>query len=458
MTDNNLHKLIAQGENEKLEFKSSFNTEVIETLTAFANTKGGKVLIGINDAGKVVSSFSFNKETIPGWVNEIKNKTYPSLIPDVEIIEYESIKIVEFLIADFPIKPVSCKGKYFKRVENSNHQLNLTEISNLHLKTFNSSWDYYPDENHTIESISEEKIEKFLDLRNKNHIVSVDESLFTFLNKLELLRENKITNACFLLFTQKDTILSTIELGRFQDDITIKDAITIRQDLINEVDTVLEFILKHIRKEYVITGKVKRDEIWEYPLEALREIVLNMIVHRDYMHHGDSVIKIFDDRIEFYNPGQLPEGITVDDLLKGSYVSDCRNKLIAFAFKEIGWIEKYGSGIRRILKAFLDHGCRKPVFENFQQGFRVIVYSRQKVGERVGEKVGERVGENLTENQDKIIKLILMKNRISARELSVELGISQRKIEENISKLKEKGILQRIGPAKGGYWKINTNE
>ncbi len=101
-----------------------------------------------------------------------------------------------------------------------------------------------------------------------------------------------------------------------------------------------------------------------------------MIVHRDYMHHGDSVVKIFDDRIEFYNPGQLPEGITIDNLLNGRYVSDCRNKLIAFAFKEIGWIEKYGSGISRILKAFSEQGCKKPVFENLQHGFRVTTYSR----------------------------------------------------------------------------------
>jgi len=150
------------------------------------------------------------------------------------------------------------------------------------------------------------------------------------------------------LFVKEENINATIELGRFQDDTTIKDAISVRSDLIGQADKVLGFILKHIKKEYAITGKLKRDEIWEYPLDALREIVLNMIVHRDYMHHGDSSVKIFDDRIEFYNPGQLTEGITIVDLLKGAYVSDCRNKLIAFAFKEIGWIEKYGSGMIKI--------------------------------------------------------------------------------------------------------------
>ncbi len=277
-TPYDIEKLIISGESEVLEFKSSFNNETIETLVAFANTQGGKILIGINDQG-LASNFVVSKETIPIWVNEIKNKTYPSLMPDVDIIEYKSAKIIQLSMDSFPIKPVSFKGKYFKRVNNSNHQLNLVEISNLHLKTFNSSWDYYLDTNHGIESISESKVEEFLNLHNKNHTNKFEQSSFTLLHKFELLRGNKLTNACYFLYAKNENIHAAIELGRFQDDVTIKDAVTIRHDLIGQADKVLEFILKHIRKEYTITGKLKRDEIWEYPLDALREIVLNMIVH-----------------------------------------------------------------------------------------------------------------------------------------------------------------------------------
>jgi len=186
----NIENLISSRENETLEFKSSFNNETIKTLVAFANTSGGKVLVGINDQGIPVSNFIVSKETIPIWVNEIKNKTYPSLIPDVDIIEYKSAKIIVFSIDSFPIKPVAGKGKYFKCVNNSNHQLNLIEISNIHLKTFNSSWDYYLDTNHSIESISENKIENFLELRNKNYTNEFGENSFTLLRKFELLRDN----------------------------------------------------------------------------------------------------------------------------------------------------------------------------------------------------------------------------------------------------------------------------
>ena len=417
-------------ENLHTEFKSSFNDAVIETLVAFANTKGGKAVLGLDDNGKPLKNFKVGAESVHRWINEIKNKTQPAVIPDTELVIVGGKEIVELSIKEFPVKPVSFKGRYYKKVKNSNHQLSLNEISNLHLKTFNSSWDYNLDTNHNLTAIDEEKVSLFIALWNKYHLVKIEETPFSFLQKLELLRESKITNACFLLFTKNDTVISTIEMGRFQDEITIKDAISVRTDLIAEVDVVLDFIMKHIRKEYIIIGKKQRDEVWEYPLNAIREIVINMIVHRDYMHHGDSGIKIFDDRIEFFNPGELPESISIKNLLNGSYVSDCRNKLIAYAFKEVGWIEKYGSGIKRIKNAFKLHGCMAPVFENFQHGFRVTVFSKQKSIAKVDT---EKNIEGINEGINKLLKLIRNKPGQRVPYFVKSLNTSSKNIENNVS-------------------------
>ncbi len=106
-----LSKLISTGENENVEFKSSFNIETIESLVAFANTSGGRVLLGIN--GTSVSGVHLNAETVQNWVNEIKTKTSPIIIPDVEVIEINSSKVVMFTIQEYPIKPVSVRGKYY---------------------------------------------------------------------------------------------------------------------------------------------------------------------------------------------------------------------------------------------------------------------------------------------------------------------------------------------------------
>ncbi|HEY5590933.1 MAG TPA: ATP-binding protein [Paludibacter sp.] len=111
-----LERLIALGEGENLEFKSSFNNELIETLVAFANTSGGKVVVGINQK-KEFSGVTINSESVQNWINEIKNKTSPSLIPDVSVLESVGKTIVVFSIQEYPIKPVATRGKYFKRNE-----------------------------------------------------------------------------------------------------------------------------------------------------------------------------------------------------------------------------------------------------------------------------------------------------------------------------------------------------
>jgi ATP-dependent DNA helicase RecG len=442
-------------ESQHTEFKPNFNEDVIETLTAFANTKGGKVLVGVNDNGQPVKNFTIGKESIQNWINEIKTKTSPQLIPDAEPIEYKGQEVVEFSVQEYPIKPVACRGKYFKRVKNSNHQLSLNEILNMHIKTFNSSWDYYPDPNHSVLDISEDKALNLIALYNKNRIIPVEKDVFEFLTKMELIRDGNLTNAGFLLLMKNDSIVSDIELGHFQNEITIKDGITISTDLISEVEEVIAFVRKHISKEFIITANPARIERWDYPLNAIREIILNMIVHRDYTHHGNSSVKIFPDRIEFFNPGRLSDQISIADLLKGDYVSDCRNKQVARIFKEIEWIERYGTGIRRIKDYFKEYGSPEPVFENFQHGFRVTVYA---LNSNVPEKVGEKVGEKLTNNQLKIIESISENPYIAAPELSVIVGISKRKIEVNLQKLKSLGLIMREGPDKGGYWKIIKKE
>ena len=179
-----------------------------------------------------------------------------------------------------------------------------------------------------------------------------------------------------MLFSKNEVFDATISIGRFASETSIKDSLVVRTDLFNEVDITLAFLKKHINKNYIITGDPQRKEKWEYPLEALREIVINMIVHRDYQNTGDSIIKIYDTKIEFYNPGKLENGLTIADLKSGIYTSYARNRKVADVFREAGIIEKYGSGIQRITNAFISYGLQEPVFQEFQNGFRVTIFNK----------------------------------------------------------------------------------
>ena len=154
------------GETECLEFKTSFGREAVETLSAFANTKGGSVIIGIGDDGKIIG-VQAGQESVQQWVNQIKNSTAPAIVPDAEIHIRQGKTVVVLSVISYPIKPISFKGKYFKRVRNSNHLMDLNEIANEHLKTMNLSWDFSPDVGHKISDISLEKVNRFIEMFNQ---------------------------------------------------------------------------------------------------------------------------------------------------------------------------------------------------------------------------------------------------------------------------------------------------
>ena len=125
----------------------------------------------------------------------------------------------------------------------------------------------------------------------------INDDPLTFLIKNDLLRNSQITNAAYLLFTERDTVLTTIELGRFQTETIIKDVARTKSDLLMQVDQVMGFVKKHINKEVIITGQPRNTQKWQYPLEAIREIITNMVIHRDYRASSDSIVKVFDTRI-----------------------------------------------------------------------------------------------------------------------------------------------------------------
>jgi len=456
-------KSLPKKENSTIEFKSSFGDETIETLVAFANTKGGKVLVGVANNGSPIKSFSINDESIQQWLNEIKNKTQPAIIPNAEVVKYKNSKVVEFSVQEFPVKPVAFRGRYFKRVKNSNHQLSPVEISDMNMQTLQVSWDSYPAQDTSMKDIDLRKVRHFIKKVNEKGRFRLSGIPEDDLKKLKLIRDGKISNAALLLFAKED-IIYNVHVGRFKTPYMIIDDRMLRLPLFEVVEETMKYIVSQIKFAFEIKGyPTQRTEIPEYPLDALREIVVNAVIHRNYMSPTDIQIKIFDNSISFFNPGGLHQSLTIEDLKTDSYSAYARNKLITEAFYLTGDIEKYGSGFLRIRNAMSLYPTMKMDFKEIGDGFMVTVsYTEQKTttnGTEKGTGKGTEKGtEKISINQQKIIKSILENPNITSEELSVIIGIRADKIRVNLSKLKSKGLLERIGPDKGGYWKVTEKE
>ena len=446
-----IKELIEIGENQTIEFKASFQKEVISSVVAFANAKGGKVLIGISDKGEILG-IEIKKETLKDWINQIKLNTQPTILVDIEEIEIDN-KIVAIIdIKEYPMKPIAYKNRYYRRIKNSNHLMSLDEIANMHLQSINASWDYYIDERHSFSDISQENIDYFIKKVENNLDKSFSDDPMSILRKYELIKEDKLTFGAYLLFTSNNSALTSFSIGRFKDAITIIDDIDINTNLFTQIEIAIEFIKKHLMREFIITGEPQRSVKYDYPLEAIREVVINMIVHRDYRDSGNSIIKIFDDRIEFFNPGKLYDDITIEKLQSGEYSSRTRNRAIARAFKEAGVIERYGSGIARIKDECNTHGVIEPIFEEFVHGFRVTLF-KQKLEEGANGVVSGVVNGVVNTEISHLYNFIKSHPNQKANAISQALNIPLRTIQRWIKQLREEDKIEFKGsPKTGGYY------
>ncbi len=437
----NIDQIIKQGEGDQIEFKETFGKEAIETLCAMANRDGGVILIGVTDKAEI-KGVQLGKETTRQWSNQIGQVTEPRLVPSITIHKLESKTIVSLEIASYPIKPISCSGKCYLRSGSSNKQLNATEIAELHYHSTHTSWDMVIS-NRSIKKLDTNLIEDYIakvrasgrrDLKGMKDWKQI-------LSKLELLKNGNPTWACFLLFKENSsaTPSTIIRVARIKGTSTIIDDNFIEGALINQVNTTMHAVKKNLKVEYSITGKPERDEIWEYPLDALREAIVNAICHREYMDNSDILIKIYDDRLSIWNPGKLPYNLSIEQLLNNEHSSIPRNKFITQAFYDIAEVERLGSGINRIITACATAGVPTPEIKEEFGGFHVV-FRKEKYSSFTGNN--EVHADKKTEE---IIAFIHKNKKITNSDYQGLFKVSSRTALRELMKFVEAGLLQKKG-------------
>jgi ATP-dependent DNA helicase RecG len=286
------------------------------------------------------------------------------------------------------------------------------------------SWDAGPAEGCTLADVDPEAVWRFLVAaqRERNLLLDPNSPLEEVLEKLKLRREGQLTRAAVLLFgkePQRFLRQSEVRMARFKgiQPLHFLDMKVIEGRLIDQLEAVMEFIQRHISMAAEIEG-LEREERWEYPLAALREAVTNAICHRDYRDAGNVQVRIFDDRLEVWSPGLLPPEVSIESLRR-THRSVPQNRLIAYVFFLIKFVEQWGTGTLRMIEACQAAGLPDPEFAELSGAF-VVTFQKSKLTREYLEGLG------LTERQVTAVEFVRQKGRITNHEYAQLVGVSER--------------------------------
>lgn len=424
-----IRDLIRNGEGSTIEFKKSFadTNAIMETICAFANTRGGKILIGVSDSGEIIGVEIRGRE-----LERIENEIYGTFEPRVYvsinrgIIDGKMVVIID--VPEGEAKPYFYRGKAYVRIGKANRIAGREKLLDILKRSFTFDGLKLDEEVNIREDIVRMVLEKAQKRRGMS-ISSGDISMI--LKKLGVYGKR----AMALLFSD-DPIFpqASIRCGFFHEGELIDDEL-IRGNLFDQVKHAVNFIKRNMRKRFIIEG-LERKEVWEYPIEAIREVIVNAVLHRDYFRPTPIYVKMYDDRIEVINPGELPPPLTIEDLRR-EHLSVPRNPLLADVFYLCGLFEKWGFGTLLIINSCVNHGLPEPKFISEGGFFRVII--RKK----------ESSLRDLSKNVRALYEFIKAKEKVSFRECVEFLKKSEKTAQRYLNKLIDLGLVEKV--EKGVY-------
>lgn len=457
----NTTELIRLGESENLEFKQSLSLrdDIGKAISAFSNTNGGVIMVGVTDKGDVIGA-GIGANTIENEADYIKRNTDPPIYPFIKVIEVDDKKIVVIEVEESNDKPVFFKKYAHKRVGRSSQRMLSSEMRRLaHEDKPKMLWDERICEGASLEDIDEKKVRWFLEKARFERRLDVgyDTPVMDALERLNLVENNNLTNAAVILFgkrPQKFFMQSKVRCARYKGTTPVDfiDLRVIEGNIVDQVDDAEKFILTHIKKAAKIVG-FKREEALEYPLNALREAIVNAICHRDYAVSSDITIGIFDDRIEISNPGTLPKPLTPADL-KHKHMSIPRNPLIANAFFMIRNVEQWGEGTNKIVQWCTEYGLKEPDFEDIAGGFLVSFYAPDDILSLIPESGKINLEElGLNERQIKALEWMVNKQeKLTVKKYAGQFKVSDKTAIRDFKVLINTGFVAKVGAKKGSYY------
>ena len=348
-------------EDQNTEWKESWQDEHLKWLCAFANAQGGVLEVGRNDKGQVVGLDNAERlmEELPNKLRDLLG-----IVADINLLEDNGLSYVQIVVEPYPV-PISYRGKYHYRSGSTKQVLTGAALDRFLLGKTGKRWDAAPVPGVGVGDLDAENLIRFRERATYTKRLGgdiLDEDNIGLIEKLRLTEGQYLKRAAILLFHPDPERFFTgaaVRIGYFEGKTDLRYQDEICGDLFMQVDTTMDLLLTKYLKATISYEGIQRIETYPVPEGALREAVLNAIVHRDYAIPAQIQIRIHADRLQIWNPGELPEGWSLEKLL-GRHPSQPFNPDVANAFFRAGEIETWGRGIQRILEACREAGTPEP--------------------------------------------------------------------------------------------------
>ena len=461
-----IDNLLRQNESESLEFKVSMTKDSIaKTVTAMLNTRGGDILVGVNDNKDVVGVKSqINASRL---LNDLTFDIQPSAPIDIQNISYHEKNLVLIRVWEGTLKPYSYKGVIYQKI--GHKAVSKVDQMIADRKTADANWERMPVLSASMDDLDLEEVRKTMELyRQSTSRISADEE--SFLTETGLIQNGNLTNACIVLYAKNPmrfVVQSGIKLSVFSSESAsdLVDSQNYEGNVFKNVDAIFQFIDNCYSKVVKIDGLL-RTERWNYPRIAVREGIMNAIVHRDYnSYQGFLQISVYPNHLDIANYGVTEPILTFIEFGNSPY-SLLRNPDIAFHCYYRRLIEMRGTGIPRMLADCKSNGFAIPSFTISNQVVKLTFpqlqlqnYSSDKNDfEAMLDEVSESMNVKVKQKMVAILSAIDKSPGLRSTAISSFTGIPAKTIERYLSELKQFGLVVYKGSSNsGGYYIVNQN-
>ncbi len=457
MEEKEFEQLVREKENQGLEFKEELpeSKKLAQLVAALYNSRGGKIVLGVEDKTRELLGVREPQKAEHEFVQVIRHWCKLDEEPRIEFVRFKNKDFVVFHCPKGKDTPYFVRGEHTPRVRigSSNLPANKEEIARLYREGSSKSQDVFPVENASLDDLDLEKVKAYF--RESKLTKQLKGKHFHDLLKKENLvieKEKKLipTIAGVVLFGKHSSLelpYTTIRADRYKGlDVSLwVDRADIEGNAFSLAADVEKFMLKNMRTSY--TPKGFRTEIrTEYPIEALKEAIINAVVHRDYHIRESILLKMFDDRIEIWNPGGLLRPLTIGQLKELTYKPKSRNETIASVFSRRNLMDKRGTGVLRMNRSCDEWELPHPEFRE-QSGYFGIIFKNPQYYTKAPE-----IKVELNERQKKALECLKAKGKITTKEYVALAKTTVITAKRDLLDLKKKKIVRFVGSPKTGYY------